>query len=167
MKRNYISTALLVFTGLFFFGCVPQEPAAPPPPPAPQLYTHVIRYEGETLARIAHWYLGRSADWKVLLEYNPEIKPTRLRMGQTILIPQEKMKRLDAFPKPSAKKSVSTNTEPVSQSTVVNSEDAQPQSPEATATDDTSKDVVVEIPDEIQEVSAIQQVEPTIPEDEH
>jgi len=42
---------------------------------------------GDTLYRIAATHYGTGRDWKKIVEANPGIDPSRLRVGQTIVLP--------------------------------------------------------------------------------
>lgn len=59
---------------------------------------HTIRYSGETLALIAQWYTGSAANWTKIIEFNENISPTALRLGQVISIPMELVIKSDPFP---------------------------------------------------------------------
>jgi len=48
---------------------------------------HVVRYRGETLAQMARWYAGDARKWRIIAEFNNDITPTKLRIGETIKIP--------------------------------------------------------------------------------
>lgn len=52
-------------------------------------YFHTIQYQGESLSIIARWYTGKTSNWKIIAEKNPEVNPLRLRIDQKILIPDE------------------------------------------------------------------------------
>ncbi|MBX7137545.1 MAG: LysM peptidoglycan-binding domain-containing protein [Oligoflexia bacterium] len=49
---------------------------------------HTVSYEGETLVLIARWYTGRSDNWTLIADANPEIDPRRIQLGQLVKIPQ-------------------------------------------------------------------------------
>ena len=72
--------------------------AAPPP-----VYIHRIRYPGETLARIARWYTGSSANWRRIVQSNVGLNPNRLRIGQEIRIPERLLIRHRPLPRPRPK----------------------------------------------------------------
>lgn len=59
---------------------------------------HVIQYPGENLALIAQWYTGKFANWPAILEVNPGVVPTALRLGQVIFIPRHLMIRDEPMP---------------------------------------------------------------------
>lgn len=75
------------------------EPLAPAP-----YFTHVVRWPRETLYSIALWYTGKGAQWRELQQANPTVDPRRIRVGDTILIPEE----LIATRKPMPKKFLSS-----------------------------------------------------------
>lgn len=67
-------------------------------PPQPQYVTHEIRFGGETLAMISNWYTGRSENWRQIAAANPGLRPERMRIGQTVLIPRELAIRTEPLP---------------------------------------------------------------------
>ncbi len=66
-------------------------PAAAPPPPSetPAQRTYVVQ-DGDTLWQISRRYYGRASHENVrrILQANPELEPTRMRIGQEIVIPE-------------------------------------------------------------------------------
>lgn len=48
---------------------------------------HKVRWGHETLYTIALWYTGKGSNWRRLAAANPDIKPRRMRIGDTIRIP--------------------------------------------------------------------------------
>lgn len=102
---------LLVLAVLFLSGCPQQSsPGTQPQPeysrPAPSYMEHTIVYSGETLAEIALHYTGRSTNWLAIQDANPGIRPERLRIGQTILIPRDLVVNDKPFVKTVSKKSI-------------------------------------------------------------
>ncbi len=69
------------------------------PTPEPD-YHHTIKYSGETLWMIAHWYTGDGKNWKTLQKHNTNLRHNRLRIGDTIRIPRTLLKRSKPLPKP-------------------------------------------------------------------
>lgn len=67
---------------------------------------HTIKYQGETYALIARWYTGDSRNWKVIADANPTVKPTRMRLGDVIVIPRAIVKQDKPLPKDFVSKSV-------------------------------------------------------------
>lgn len=83
-------------------------PTKPPPTPAPEkpmlpeattYFVHTVQYPGETVSIIAAWYLGDKMRYDVLAVANPEIKPTLIKLGMKIRIPENKMKTRELMPK--------------------------------------------------------------------
>lgn len=78
--------------------------------PAPELRpaVHKVKWKHETLFTIALWYTGAGNNWRRLAETNPDIKPTQIRVGHTILIPNDLLKTRRPMPahfkRPVAKK---------------------------------------------------------------
>lgn len=60
---------------------------------------HIITYPGETLTLIARWYTGDAANWRRIADLNSITSPTALRIGQTIAIPREMLKRNAPMPR--------------------------------------------------------------------
>jgi len=68
----------------------PDEAPEPTPEPAPvvTLFVHQVRWPRETLYAIANWYTGSGKNWRRLADANPNIIPQRIRIGDTIRIPE-------------------------------------------------------------------------------
>ncbi len=61
----------------------PSKPAIAGGPPMHEIVS------GDTLSSIASTYLGSSAKWKQLVEWNPGITPETLKIGQMILVSRQ------------------------------------------------------------------------------
>lgn len=73
--------------------------ASPPPsPPEEKYFTHEIKWPGEDLGSIAHWYTGFAKNWKRLVEVNPGIDPRRINIGDSVLIPEDLLKTRRPMP---------------------------------------------------------------------
>ena len=80
-------------------GEIHAERILPPPKPKPQPYVHKVRYSGEILISIAKWYTGSRNNWTVIAKANPHLmNPNRILIGDTILIPENLLKRRDPMP---------------------------------------------------------------------
>jgi nucleoid-associated protein YgaU len=64
----------------------------------PTYYKHTICWSGETLSLISKWYTGRYTNWKKIVNHNPEINPKRIKIGQTIYIPDKMLRTREALP---------------------------------------------------------------------
>jgi hypothetical protein len=86
------------------------------PSPESRMWAHKVRNHRETLFSIALWYTGKGANWPRLVEANPDIDPRRMRIGDTVLIPEKLMKthRLmpPGFPHPGHKHRETENVRP-------------------------------------------------------
>ena len=60
--------------------------------------THTIKWRGENLSIIARWYTGSSKNWMNLIEANPGIKPRRIEIGDSILIPEALLETRQPMP---------------------------------------------------------------------
>ncbi len=60
---------------------------------------HKVRWPGETLSIIAKWYTGEFNNWKTLADFNPKLKPNRIRIGQEIFVPKGLLKTREPIPK--------------------------------------------------------------------
>ncbi|MCB0338513.1 MAG: LysM peptidoglycan-binding domain-containing protein [Bdellovibrionales bacterium] len=56
--------------------------------PAETVYLHTVKHEGETLALIAKWYSGDSANWTRISEYNGQIAGGVIHIGDRLRIPK-------------------------------------------------------------------------------
>lgn len=52
-------------------------------------FTHTIKWVGENLIRISRWYTGSGKNWLQINEANPSIDPKRIKIGDTVLIPEK------------------------------------------------------------------------------
>ena len=78
---------------LLLLGSTVLVPAGVVSPGAPVAKT-VTMQKGDTLWGLAREHLGRGAAWKCLAEANPELgEPTRLQIGQRVLLPAGEMGR--------------------------------------------------------------------------
>lgn len=64
----------------------------------PTYYKHRICWPGETLSLISKWYTGKYTNWKKIVNHNPEINPKRIKIGQTIYIPDKMLRTREALP---------------------------------------------------------------------
>ena len=76
----------------------PHESIWPQKVPGAESFAHKVRWQHETLFSIALWYTGSGQNWKRLAQANPNIKPKRLHIGDTILIPEELLKTRRRMP---------------------------------------------------------------------
>ena len=59
---------------------------------------HRVSYPGETLGLIADWYTGSISNWKKIAEHNPNLDIYRMRVGDTVLIPNVIVVQKAKFP---------------------------------------------------------------------
>lgn len=59
---------------------------------------HRVKWKRETLFTISLWYTGSGNNWRRLANINPDIDPGRIHIGNTILIPQDLLKRRQPMP---------------------------------------------------------------------
>lgn len=114
---NVIRTAVVCWAFVFSifgsFGCglmqhvtpkdKPQLEAQPeqllsPVTPKITYYTHIIKWPRENLIRIARWYTGSDKNWLLIAKANPSIEPNRIKIGDSILIPENLMKTHEPMP---------------------------------------------------------------------
>ncbi len=88
-------SSVFLFLIIFLLACATQK--SEPVPPV-EYFSHTVKYQGETLGIIAGWYTGKSLNWKVIENDNPGLDVTRMKIGDTILIPKNILRRSDAFP---------------------------------------------------------------------
>jgi hypothetical protein len=76
------------------------QPEQKPQPATPEMtyFIHTIRWPGENLIRISRWYTGSGNNWLLLAKANPSIDPRRIRIGDSILIPENLLKTRDPMP---------------------------------------------------------------------
>lgn len=132
---------LLVMVILWPFGCSIFQPAeqekVPPETPVPRTtkqaldspqevrplpqaevkyLNHKIKWRRENLSLIAHWYTGSAKNWVHLVEANPGIEPKRIKIGDTILIPEDLLKTRRPMPKKFLSSATDNKKEPPSAS---------------------------------------------------
>ena len=125
VTKNWVVCWLLAISVVWPFGCstflpsLPkdQPPAAPVPrkieqtpdvqqkqihqsiSPDVQYLKHTITWPGENLIRIARWYTGSGSNWARLVDANPSIEPRRIKIGESILIPEHLLITREPMPK--------------------------------------------------------------------
>ena len=67
-------------------------------PPEVKYFNHKIKWSGENLSLIARWYTGDAKNWRRLVEANPGIKPRRIKIGDSILIPEDLLRTRRPMP---------------------------------------------------------------------
>lgn len=92
------SALLLITTGLFAVACS-SRPQPAPVVAEPKYLVHEVKYSGETLGLIAAWYTGKTGNWPLIEAANPGLKPTRIRLGDLIQVPEELVVKSDPMPK--------------------------------------------------------------------
>lgn len=124
MKKNYRFIKLLS-TVILSLGVVSCAKKTPPQPeviqieePQPSNLVHKVSFSGETLAMIANWYTGKSANWKLIMEANPKIKPEKITLGQEIIIPGNLVVQRNPLPKKFLQESFSKKKIPTNQAVV-------------------------------------------------
>lgn len=106
MKGSHKSYGLVSFIILVLglmcaagVSCTSQEKSRKaPPPPEPQFLEHTVKYSGETLGIISKWYTGQVANWKLIADANPGLRPERISIGDTILVPKDFVTNSEPMP---------------------------------------------------------------------
>ena len=89
MKRLVLVLSVLCF---FLFACAKPRPQV-------DYFNYAVARQGETLAVIAKWYTGSSANWSVIQSHNPGLDPKRMKIGTVVRIPETMLVRRDPLPK--------------------------------------------------------------------
>ena len=79
-------------------GCTQMGRVGEQPRKGPAYYEHKVKWKGESLSIIAHWYTGNAENWKVLAKINPGIDPNRIQIGERVRIPENFMKTKKPMP---------------------------------------------------------------------
>lgn len=74
------------------------QPKQIAPPPEVKYLTHTIKWSGENLIRISRWYTGSGNNWLRLVDANPSIDPRRIKIGDSIRIPESLLKTREPMP---------------------------------------------------------------------
>ncbi len=93
--RKILSILLFIFAACGLSACSSKAP----PAPQPTYFNHTVKFSGETLAVISAWYTGSAKNWELLAAANPELKPTRIKIGDVIKIPNDLITRFEPLPK--------------------------------------------------------------------
>lgn len=111
--RMAIICGVLVSTLSWSCGCVKKQPVKPeennlssvqpeqvlpPEPPQMQYHAHTIQWPGESLIRISSWYTGSGYNWQLIVNANPSVNHRRMKIGDTILIPEDLLKTHQPMP---------------------------------------------------------------------
>ncbi len=97
MKRLIV----FILICIAFFSCAKRNvpTASVPEPKVENYFLHTVKYPGETLAMIAEWYTGSSSNWKIIAKENPNLNPNLIKIGESIKIPRNIVKKFDPLPK--------------------------------------------------------------------
>ena len=113
--RMAIICGVLVSISLWFCGCVKKQPMKPEETnnlsssmqaestlssesPQTQYLRHTIQWPGESLIRISRWYTGSGNNWRLIAKANPSVDHRRIKIGDTILIPEDLLKTHQPMP---------------------------------------------------------------------
>ncbi len=99
-------------------------PSIPQGEPSPLI--HKVRWGHETLYTIALWYTGKGYNWRRIAAANPGIKPRRIRIGDTIRIPDGLLTTRRPMPQDYLKPRPARNREPAPQVPPETGEPVQP-----------------------------------------
>lgn len=99
------SSRVLVFvllaSPLFLLSsCSSSRPVSAPPPVEDEedyIY-HRIKYSGETVAVISAWYTKSAKNWPEIVDANPKMVPSKLRLGDLVRIPKRLVRRFSSLP---------------------------------------------------------------------
>jgi hypothetical protein len=61
-------------------------------------FTHTVKWPGENLSSISRWYTGSSTNWSSLVRANPGIHPRRIKIGDSIRIPEVLLRTKQPLP---------------------------------------------------------------------
>lgn len=97
--RLLATLLLLISFGATFTAC--SNRSAPPPPadePEEDYIYHRIKYSGETVAVISAWYTRSAKNWPEIVDANPKLVPSKLRIGDLVRIPKRLVRRFSSLP---------------------------------------------------------------------
>jgi hypothetical protein len=92
-------SSFCVMTILCLFSSCGFNLAKNAPGDASRNYVHKVSYEGENLALISAWYTGSYKNWPAILKNNPQMSPTKMRIGQVINVPRDLVRQTEPMPK--------------------------------------------------------------------
>lgn len=64
-----------------------------------QYYIHTIKWPGENLGWISLWYTGSPNNWQQIVKANPSLTPEKIRIGDSIRIPEDLLIKREPMPK--------------------------------------------------------------------
>lgn len=97
----------------------PDTPASEIPVPETSklsVYSHKVRWPKETLSHIARWYTGTIKNWKAIAKVNPDLNPKKIKIGDTIYIPEDLLTLRKPMPRSFVGASVQKKAVPLSSS---------------------------------------------------
>jgi hypothetical protein len=100
-KQTFFLASWLALTLSLGVGCTARHRVFEPravSDDSPYPVEHIIRYPGENLGLVSAWYTGKASNWSHLVDANPGLDPTRLRVGDLIIIPAELVVRTEELP---------------------------------------------------------------------
>lgn len=99
-RRFFAFWALFVFEIFLLSSCTaPQAGLSPNVSPSEEKYVyHRIKYSGETVAVISAWYTKSAKNWPEIVDANPKMVPSKLRLGDIVRIPKNIVKRSGPLP---------------------------------------------------------------------
>lgn len=100
IKRSkvVVLTALLPLALILTSCSAPKSNPAPAPEPEEEFAYHKIKYSGETVAVISAWYTKSAKNWPEIVDANPKMVPSKLRIGDYVRIPKRLISRNSSLP---------------------------------------------------------------------
>jgi hypothetical protein len=96
---NFPVSLLLIAFGLLLSSCsTPSPRPVPVEEPEIEYAYHRIKYSGETVAIISAWYTKSAKNWPEIVDSNPKMVPSKLRIGDIVKIPKRLMRRNSSLP---------------------------------------------------------------------
>ncbi len=94
-KSLRVSLSLLAI--VLISGCA-RRSIQPNPSSKSVPYYHLVRYPGETLGLLAKWYTGDVKNWEKIKLANPNLNPSRIEIGDSVVIPEDILVKREKLP---------------------------------------------------------------------
>ena len=90
-----------MFCFAFITGCALKSPSALPKREQPHIsyFSHTVATPGETFGHIAQWYTGDWKNWELIAPHNPDLDSKRIKVGDSIRIPESMLVKRTPLPK--------------------------------------------------------------------
>lgn len=100
LVRIFLCVSMSYACLLTLISCTPEHnrPSPELEQPEEDYIYHRIKYQGETVAVISAWYTKSAKNWPEIVDSNPKMIPSKLRIGDLVRIPKRLVRRFQSLP---------------------------------------------------------------------